>query len=277
MFLSNKWYSLENKELKITIMKSNTLYTKVMKAALIPSCLLAVSLLSSCESFLDDQVPQATLSDEEVSKAAYVDNMVTSAYAIFTTAEDINSSFSMWNYDVRSDDAYKGGSTTNDGDVFHQLEVGQGILTTNWNINDMWVRLYNAISRVNDKNIPFVMSTSLTREDYNNLSNTEYSNDAGWAIIAQELEEAYKVLPVKQADKGRPTKAAAAAFLTKVYLYKAYRQDDANSNQITSINQDDLEKVLEYSNPSIYTSAGYGLETDIHNNFRPEDQYENGC
>ncbi len=314
MFLSNKWYSLENKELKITIMKSNTLYTKVMKAALIPSCLLAVSLLSSCESFLDDQVPQATLSDEEVSKAAYVDNMVTSAYAIFTTAEDINSSFSMWNYDVRSDDAYKGGSTTNDGDVFHQLEVGQGILTTNWNINDMWVRLYNAISRVNAaikaiettddsyalkaerlaemkflrayghflakrlyKNIPFVMSTSLTREDYNNLSNTEYSNDAGWAIIAQELEEAYKVLPVKQADKGRPTKAAAAAFLTKVYLYKAYRQDDANSNQITSINQDDLEKVLEYSNPSIYTSAGYGLETDIHNNFRPEDQYENGC
>ena len=100
MFLSNKWYSLENKELKITIMKSNTLYTKVMKAALIPSCLLAVSLLSSCESFLDDQEPQATLSDEEVSKPAYVDNMVTSAYAIFTTAEDINSSFSMWNYDV---------------------------------------------------------------------------------------------------------------------------------------------------------------------------------
>lgn len=34
--------------------------------------------------------------------------MVVSAYAIFTTAEDINSSFSMWNFDVRSDDAYKG-------------------------------------------------------------------------------------------------------------------------------------------------------------------------
>src|SRR3712207_9099444 len=75
--------------------------------------------------------------------------MVVSAYAIFTTAEDINSSFSMWNYDVRSDDAYKGGSGTSDGDVFHQLEIQKGVLTTNWNINDMWVRLYNCISRVN--------------------------------------------------------------------------------------------------------------------------------
>jgi hypothetical protein len=55
----------------------------------------------------------------------------------------------MWNFDVRSDDAYKGGSGTSDGDVFHQLEVQQGVLTSNWNINDMWVRLYNSLSRVN--------------------------------------------------------------------------------------------------------------------------------
>lgn len=86
--------------------------------------------------------------------------------------------------------------------------------------------------------------------------------------------EAYNTLPVTQADKGRPTKAAAAAFLAKVYLYKAYRQDDANSHQVTSINQQDLEKVIEFTNPSLY--GNYGLETDIHNNFRPEEQYENG-
>ena len=55
----------------------------------------------------------------------------------------------MWNFDVRSDDAYKGGISENDGDVFHQLEISQGILTTNWNINDMWVRLYNCLGRVN--------------------------------------------------------------------------------------------------------------------------------
>ena len=109
----------------------------------------ALCCFSSCSNFLDEHVPQGTLSDEQVKTPENAEAMVVSAYAIFTTAEDINSSFSMWNFDVRSDDAYKGGSGTSDGDVFHQLEVQQGVLTSNWNINDMWVRLYNSLSRVN--------------------------------------------------------------------------------------------------------------------------------
>ena len=276
---------------------------------LIAAC--AVCVLTSCSDFLDEHVPQGTLSDEQVKTPDNAEAMVVSAYAIFTTAEDINSSFSMWNFDVRSDDAYKGGSGTSDGDVFHQLEVQQGVLTTNWNINDMWVRLYNSLSRVNSaiallnetgddyamkqqrqaemkflrayghfllkrlyKNIPFVVNENLTYDEYNELSNRAYSNDEGWQLIIDDLMEAYNTLPQTQEDKGRPTKAAAAAFLAKVYLYKAYHQDDANSNQVTSINQADLEKVIEFTNPSLY--AGYGLEEDLHNNFRPEEQYENG-
>ena len=106
-------------------------------------------MFCSCSDFLNEHTPQGTLSDEQVKSPTNAENMVVSAYAIFTSAEDINSSFSMWNFDVRSDDAYKGGSGTSDGDVFHQLEIQQGVLTSNWNINDMWVRLYNSISRVN--------------------------------------------------------------------------------------------------------------------------------
>ena len=265
----------------------------------------------ACDSFLDEHVPQATLSDEQVKTPENAEAMAVSAYAIFTTAEDINSSFSMWNFDVRSDDAYKGGSGTSDGDVFHQLEVQQGVLTTNWNINDMWVRLYNSLSRVNSaiallnstddsyqmkqqrlaemkflrayghfllkrlyKHIPFVVNESLTYDEYNELSNTAYTNDEGWQLIIDDLMEAYNTLPATQADKGRPTKAAAAAFLAKVYLYKAYRQDDDKSNRVTSIDQQDLEKVIEFTNPALYSN--YGLEDDLHNNFRPEEQYENG-
>ena len=278
------------------------------RMTVIGCCLLVIGI-SSCDSFLDEHVPQGTLSDEQVKSPENAEAMVVSAYAVFTTAEDINSSFSMWNFDVRSDDAYKGGSGTSDGDVFHQLEVQQGVLTTNWNINDMWVRLYNSISRVNSaiallnesdyamkqqrlaemkflrayghfllkrlyKHIPFVVNEALTYDEYNQLSNTTYTNDEGWQLIIDDLMEAYNTLPEVQADKGRPTKASAAAFLTKVYLYKAYRQDDANTNQVTSINQEDLQKVIEYSNPALYSN--YGLEDDIHNNFRPEEQYENG-
>ena len=93
-------------------------------------------------------------------------------------------------------------------------------------------------------------------------------------MIIADVKAAYDVLPEVQAEKGRPTKAAAAAFLAKLYLYKAYRQDDAQSNKVTSINTEDLNKVIEYTNPSLY--ANYGLEEDIHNNFRPEEMYENG-
>ena len=112
---------------------------------------LAATLLSTtgCNDFLDNPEPQGVLDDSQVLNPLYVDNLVISAYAVWISAEDINSSFSMWNFDVRSDDAYKGGNGTEDGDVFHQLEISQGIRTTNWNISDMWQRLYNCISRAN--------------------------------------------------------------------------------------------------------------------------------
>ena len=111
------------------------------------------------------------------------------------------------------------------------------------------------------KNIPFVVNENLTYDEYNNLSNRTYTNDEGWQLIIDDLMEAYNTLPVTQADKGRPTKAAAAAFLSKVYLYKAYRQDDANSNQVTGIDQTDLQKVIEFTDPSLYSN--YGLEDDL--------------
>ena len=285
-----------------------------MKYLNIVSAFFAAVLSVSCTGFLDDQIPQGTMSDSQLADRKYVDNLVISAYAVWISAEDINSSFSMWNYDVRSDDAYKGGNGTEDGDVFHNLEVSQGIMTTAWNINDMWVRLYNAISRANTalkeldmldessyplkqqriaemrflrghghfllkqlyKNIVFVMDENLASDEYNNLSNTEYNNDAGWQLIADDFQFAYDNLPVTQADKGRPTKAAAAAYLAKTYLYKAYHQDDPASHRVTSINADDLKKVVEFTEASIMTAGGYGLEADFHNNFRPEPQYENG-
>ena len=275
--------------------------------------LLAAFAFCACDSFLNQDVPQGILSGEQVNDPLYIDNICISAYAIFISAEDVNSSFSMWNFDVRSDDAYKGGISENDGDVFHQLEISQGIMTTNWNLNDMWVRLYNCLGRVNAainavnamddsyelkeqrmgemrflrayahfllkrlyKNIPIVVKSNMTQDEYSQLSNTEYTNDEGWQLIANDLEYAYGVLPATQVEKGRPTQASAAAMLAKVYLYKAYRQDDPNSHAVTEINREDLEKVITYTDEAIYAAGSYGLEDDFHNNFRPEPQYENG-
>ena len=288
-----------------------TKINKTFAVGLVCCCITAT--LPSCSDFLEEQVPQATLTQDEVKEPKYIDNVLVSAYAGLVTIEDMNASFSLWNYDTRSDDAYVGGAEFSDGEPFHRLEKGTGILTTDWNFGSIWGKMYNYLSRVTlsldvlaaaDQNnatiqqrtaemkflrayghfqlkrlfkkIPFVNKPNMTEEDYNNLSNTEYTNDEGWQQIVNDLEDAYRVLPEKQADKGRPTKAAAAAFLAKVYLYKAYRQDDAKSHKVTSINADDLQKVLDYTAPAIYAAAGYGLESDLHNNFRPEEQYENG-
>lgn len=276
--------------------------------------LVALFAATSCNDFLDEQKPQGVLDDEQVLNPENIDNLVTSAYAIWISAEDINSSFSMWNYDVRSDDAYKGGSGTGDGEVFHTLEISTGIQTSQWNINDMWVRLYNCISRANAtlsvlgemdeedpivvtrkaemkflrahghfllkrlyKNIPFIIDENLSQDGYNNLENTTYSNNEGWQLIADDFEYAYNNLPEVQTQVGRPSKAAAAAYLAKTYLYKAYRQDNPESHQVTSIDQEDLRNVVKYTDPALFSAAGFGLEGDFHNNFRPEPQYENGC
>ena len=270
-------------------------------------------LFISCSDFLEEQVPQATLTQDEVKDPEYIDNVIVSAYAGLVSIEDMNASFSLWNYDTRSDDAYVGGSDFSDGEPFHRLEKGTGVMTTDWPFSSIWNKFYSYLSRISlsldmlkeadqsneiikqrtaemkflrayghfqlkrlFKKIPFVNKSNMTEDDYNNLSNTEYTNDEGWQQIINDLEVAYNVLPETQSDKGRPTKAACAAFLAKVYLYKAYHQDDVNSNQVTSINEADLQKVIEYTDPSIYAKGGYGLESDLHNNFRPEEQYENG-
>jgi len=237
---------------------------------------------------------------------------VISAYAGLVAIEDMNASFSLWNYDTRSDDAYVGGADPSDGGPFHNLEKHTGIQTSDWPYPRIWSKYYKYLSRVNlsidvlasgdqqntvirqrtaemrflrayghfqlkrlFKNIPFVNKPNMTEDDYNNLSNTEYSNDDGWQQIANDLEAAFAELPETQAEKGRPTKAACAAFLAKVYLYKAYRQDDPKTNKVADeVNKDDLQKVIQYTDPTLYSS--YGLEDDLHNNFRPEEAYENG-
>ena len=293
-------------------MKATIFYkVKNLVKMVLPFYLFALLPLTSCSDFLEEQVPQATLTQDEVKKPEYIDNVLISAYAGLLSIEDMNSSFSLWNYDTRSDDAYVGGSNPSDGEPFHILEQHTGVMTTDWPYNDIWLRFYKYLSRISlsldmlavadqenttiqqrtaemkflrayghfqlkrlFKNIPFVNKLNMQEEDYNNLTNTEYTNDEGWQQIINDLEDAYAVLPATQADKGRPTKAACAAFLAKVYLYKAYRQDDANSNQVTAINDADLQKVVDYTAPGLY--AGYGLENDLHNNFRPEEQYENG-
>lgn len=50
---------------------------------LIYTAVLGLSLMcGSCTDFLEDQLPQGTISDEQLKNPAYIDNLVISAYAV---------------------------------------------------------------------------------------------------------------------------------------------------------------------------------------------------
>lgn len=262
----------------------------------------------SCQDFLD--VPAyGTLTEDNLTGAEQVENEVVSAYAAIGN-DEINRPLSLWNYgSVRSDDAYKGGNDQNDGDFLHFLEISSpSVGNETWYTDVFWYRNYVAISRANfalnlldniseeemsNKYIrtaemrflrghmhfiqkiifkmpPYVDETA-SAEEIANISNVAFSNDELWKKIADDFEYAYENLPEQQTEVGRANKYAAAAYLAKVYLFKAYRQDEMNN--VTSISQEDLQKVIDLT--SFLMTSPYRLENDFANNFLPGN-FENG-
>ena len=54
-------------------------------------CCCMTAAFTSCSNFLDEQVPQATLTQDEVKNPEYIDNVLISAYAGLVSIEDMNS------------------------------------------------------------------------------------------------------------------------------------------------------------------------------------------
>ncbi|MDR1526438.1 MAG: RagB/SusD family nutrient uptake outer membrane protein [Dysgonamonadaceae bacterium] len=270
---------------------------------IISACLMA-TIFSACE-FLDE-TPSAILTPDQV-KTDYEGALI-AAYSMLGN-DHYDSPFSLWPYGtVRSDDAYKGGSGAGDISAFHFFEISSNIPTTLGETDVLWYNCYVAISRCNTaintinladdfdgknariaearflrghfcfllkilfKNIPYVDET-IPVADYGNVSNVALSNDELWQKIADDFKFAEENLPSTQAEVGRANKYAAAAYLAKIYLYKAYRQDNANTHEVTSVNAADLEEALKYADEVI--GSQYGLEDDFAYNFLP-GEFENG-
>lgn len=265
----------------------------------------AMVMASGCDFLNDD--PQGILSDEQVKGPDQVEGLVTAAYSSLGN-DHYDKPFSLWPYgNVRSDDAYKGGNDENDISAFHFYEIAQNIKTDFGEADGLWFYSYKAISRTNTAlsvlktvstndvplrdtrmgemyflrghfyfilktvfgHIPFV-DEDLPIDDYDKVDN-KLSNDEQWAWIVSDFQKAYDLLPEKQDQAGRANKIAAAAYLAKANLYRAYRQDERNN--VTEINQADLQEVLKYTEKVL--NSGYGLEYDFAYNFLL-GAYQNG-
>jgi len=276
-----------------------------MKNILYIAGIALLTMTVSCSDFLDND-PRGVLSEEELVNAETIEGFMTAAYSALGN-DHYDAPFSLWPYgNVRSDDAYKGGSGTNDIQDFHFFEVSNNIRPDFGELDSFWYNSFVGISRANKalraleqisateyplketriaemkfirghfyfmlkvmfRNIPYI-TEDIAIEDYGTISNRALNNEQLWEAIANDFEAAAAGLPATQAQVGRANQSAAYAYLAKARLYQAYTQDE-NYN-VTGIDQTHMQQVLDATSHV----TGASLEPDFANNFLP-GTYENG-
>jgi len=271
-----------------------------MKKILYITGFLVLGMISSCSDFLENE-PRGVLSEKDIITPETIDGYMNAAYAQLGN-DHYDSPYSLWPFgNVRSDDAYKGGSGTNDIQDFHFFEVSNNIRPDFGELDSFWYISYVGVSRANKalhaleqlseadyplkktriaemrflrghfyfmlkimfRNVPYI-TEDVPVENYNTISNHDLSNEELWNKIAEDFQAAADVLPDTQTQVGRATKKAAYAYLAKTRLYQAYTQDD--NFAVTGISQQHLQEVIAATDKVVGSAS---LEPDFANNFLP--------
>ena len=268
--------------------------------------LVAVSLFSatSCDSFIEVE-PEGVI-DEQLAMEN-PDKMVTAAYAMLGDCW-YTYPFNLWPYgDVASDDCLKGGSGTTDTG-YHPMEIWSTLTSTPGEFDELWYRLYCAISRCNRalvsvaeygegtlgaetakqrdaevrflrahfyfklltmfRQIPWIDEEVYKNNAQEQTRNDEFTYEQIFQKIIDDFKVAYDVLPAEQKDGGRVNKIAAASYLAKCYLTLAWGDGYEATNGVSHINQDYMNKVVQYTD--VVKSSRYGYLEDFGDIFLPE-------
>lgn len=106
----------------------------------------ALALVVTGCNFLE--VPPTGMIDDNQAYA-HPDELVNAAYSSLG-ADWFNYPFNLWPYgDVAADDALKGGGDPGDVGGYHHFEIWSSLTTTPGEMDELWYRLYVAISRSN--------------------------------------------------------------------------------------------------------------------------------
>ena len=256
-------------------------------------CIAAIGasgmMATSCNDLLDT-APNGVLSENEVGPEQAV-QLMTAAYATLMNHfvgnnESFAGPINNWIFDVRSDDALKGGGALSMEEGINQLEMGI-INNDTQPVAFKWSNNYFSISRCNTairaieaspsieedlkksmvgemktlrayyyfdlyrlyKKFPYFDETVL---DPSSVSASEYTRAQIIGFIQQDLRDAYKVLPETQTEVGRFNKYVAAGILAKVDLFNS-----------------DWSEAAEYAG-YIISSGKYGLFENFLDISKPE-------
>lgn len=230
------------------------LISKYISKIALPALCLALMGMSSCSDMLDLK-PQGVFSEEQLDDDS-IEGIMAAAYEGLEAhfwADNNNPAFAgpstNWIFDVRSDDAYKGGGAISMEANIHQLEISN-ILSDNASCFNKWENTFYAVARCN-KAILAVQSAGLENQDVlvaelkalrayfyfdlirvfkaipyftevddpNKASAHEFSREQIFQFIKKDLEDAINVLPSKQDKPGRINRFAAAAIHAKVSAF----------------------------------------------------------
>ena len=271
-----------------------TIKSNIVKAALGLAVAVTPAFFSSCDDMLD-LAPQGSFSEAQLDSTS-IEGLLTSAYAglechFFGNNESFQGPITNWIFDVRSDDAYKGGESLTMESWLHDLEMSV-VRSNNVAVRDKWRNNFYAISRVHKamraiegtnvdnkesmlaemktlrayfyfdlirvfKNIPYFDETV---EDPSSVSPYQYSRDEIFDFIKKDLRDAYLALPESQADAGRFNKYVAAAIMAKVSAFTA----SVNNSSA------DWQDVITYSD-YVIGSKKY----ELYPNYLDMSKYEN--
>lgn len=217
---------------------------------LVASLLVAGLTLTSCEDFLDLQ-PTGSFTSEQMDDES-IEGLMAAAYAgleghFFGNNESFSAPTSNWVYDVRSDDAYKGGGGVTMEAYIHQLEISN-LTSDNPCALNKWrnhyysiARVHKAMNAINDaesienkapllaelhllrayfyfdlirifKQIPYLTENSVATE----TRADEFTREEIFQKIQDDLTYAWQNLPAEQEQVGRFNKYVAAALKAKV-------------------------------------------------------------
>ena len=267
---------------------SKTMKTTIYQLILVV-CILGV--FTSCDDMLDT-VPQGQFTAEQLDDSS-VEGLVASAYAgleahFYGNNEAFAGPSTNWIFDVRSDDAYKGGGATSMEENIHLLEVSE-INSDNVSCLNKWQNNYYAISRVHNAMNAIIAAEGVSNadqlmgelktlrawyyfdlirifnripyfteeDDVNTKTNDEFSRDEIFSFIKSDLVEAIDMLPAAKSASGRITRTTAQAIMAKVCAFtsdwegvKTYADAVISSGQYSLYNNfGDLSKIA-YNNGS---------------------------
>lgn len=220
---------------------------------------LLIGSFTSCSDMLDT-VPQGQFTSDQLDENS-VEGLLASAYAgleahFYGNNEAFAGPSTNWIFDVRSDDAYKGGGGTGMEENIHLLEVSE-ITSDNVSCLNKWQNNYFAISRVHNamlavqsangldnaaqligelktlrawyyfdlirifKRIPYFTEA----DDPNTKTNDEFTREEIFSFIKGDLTDAIESLPAQKSAVGRITKTTAQALMAKVCAFTSSWED----------------------------------------------------